>query len=373
MSSARAGAAPIVALAVMQCCSVSDATARQWQRDLTPFPAAPATVHLSARQPRTPTGALTWVATLEAVPVRWRFGTEDGRPETVFGQIGDVAVAADGSILVLDSRLGDVRLLSPAGTFLQTIGRAGNGPGEFARPSAIALDARGRLFVADFARRLHTFERDSRGRYAFVRTVSLPVAAEDMCFLGAELYIHGFDMLLTELIHRVDSSGRILQSFGAIYRSVNPWLNHAVSAGWLACHNETGTIVFAPKGIIPEIRSYRHDGTPLWRVRIGGFRPTIVEELPGGGIRFSGPPEGTHIVSALVPVPSGVMAQVRVVGATQPSSPGSDLVVIDARTGQASVLRWPSRVLGAAGRGWYVAIETDSVPIVGLWSSARTR
>jgi len=65
----------------------------------------------------------------------------------------DVATAADGSIWVTDGHETQsnhrVMKFSAAGDFLMSFGEFGDGPGQFNVPHAIAIDSRGRLFVAD--------------------------------------------------------------------------------------------------------------------------------------------------------------------------------------------------------------------------------
>lgn len=65
----------------------------------------------------------------------------------------DVAVAEDGSIYVTDGHETDsnhrVMKFSAAGEFLMSFGEFGSEPGQFNVPHAIAIDSRGRLFVAD--------------------------------------------------------------------------------------------------------------------------------------------------------------------------------------------------------------------------------
>ena len=70
-----------------------------------------------------------------------------------FSSPADVVVADDGSIFVGDGhyRDGNNRVVKFAadGTFIKEWGRTGYGPGEFHVLHALAIDARGRLFVAD--------------------------------------------------------------------------------------------------------------------------------------------------------------------------------------------------------------------------------
>jgi hypothetical protein len=72
---------------------------------------------------------------LQTVQVKelWRAGGEDD--EVLFGSIGRVLVDGAGTLYLLDSRLSHVQVYSPDGTFLRTVSREGDGPGESRRPS----------------------------------------------------------------------------------------------------------------------------------------------------------------------------------------------------------------------------------------------
>jgi len=63
--------------------------------------------------------------------------------------IGDVARDSDGNIYILDS--GDYRIqrFDSKGNYLTTIGRKGEGPGEFRGPDNLNLDNDGQIYVAD--------------------------------------------------------------------------------------------------------------------------------------------------------------------------------------------------------------------------------
>ncbi len=92
------------------------------------------------------------------------FGTagQAGADATHFNQPTDVAVAADGTIYVSDG-YGNSRVveLDPTGQFVRAWGTPGNGPGQFDTPHSIALDAQGRVYVADRGNsRIQRFDRD---------------------------------------------------------------------------------------------------------------------------------------------------------------------------------------------------------------------
>ena len=79
-------------------------------------------------------------------------GVEGSGPDH-FSSPADVVVAEDGSVFVADGhyRDGNNRVVKFAadGTYIKSWGKTGYGPGEFHVLHALAIDSRGRLFVAD--------------------------------------------------------------------------------------------------------------------------------------------------------------------------------------------------------------------------------
>jgi sugar lactone lactonase YvrE len=88
-----------------------------------------------------------------------------GNGHDTFNAPTDVAVAANGDILVSDGHGGDTNArivkFTKDGTYIKEWGKRGAGPGEFAIPHALAIDAAGRVFVADRSNnRIEIFDRD---------------------------------------------------------------------------------------------------------------------------------------------------------------------------------------------------------------------
>jgi hypothetical protein len=75
---------------------------------------------------------------------------EAGTDSTHFDQPTDMAITPSGEVFVSDG-YGNNRVvhLDKDGKYVKSWGRLGTGPGEFSIPHAIALDSRGRLYVAD--------------------------------------------------------------------------------------------------------------------------------------------------------------------------------------------------------------------------------
>mgnify|MGYP001063656489 CR=1 FL=1 len=91
-------------------------------------------------------------------------GVQEGDEEYMLNQPQDVKVSEDGTIYVLD--WGDVciTVFDENGAYLRTIGRKGQGPGEFDTPGFFDLSSDGRIFFMDTRnRRVVTF--DVKGEY----------------------------------------------------------------------------------------------------------------------------------------------------------------------------------------------------------------
>jgi sugar lactone lactonase YvrE len=90
-----------------------------------------------------------------------------GSGPTLFDQPTDVVVAPNGDIFVTDSHRNGLNnrvvKFKKDGTFVKEWGHKGSGRGEMSEPHSIAMDSRGRLFVADRENnRIQIFDQDGR-------------------------------------------------------------------------------------------------------------------------------------------------------------------------------------------------------------------
>ena len=73
--------------------------------------------------------------------------TED--ENLAFNSPSDIAMDSAGNIYILDSGNQRIQKFSPEGKYLTTIGRKGQGPGEFNYPGSLDIDGQGNLYVLD--------------------------------------------------------------------------------------------------------------------------------------------------------------------------------------------------------------------------------
>lgn len=71
------------------------------------------------------------------LPELWRLGGDSESEEEFFGVISDIDIDAAGNVYLLDSQLNEAKIYTKDGEYLRSIGREGEGPGEFRIPSSM--------------------------------------------------------------------------------------------------------------------------------------------------------------------------------------------------------------------------------------------
>jgi len=84
-----------------------------------------------------------------SIEEKLRIGQLDGPEEFLFSYISDIAVNSRGDIYVADRQLAEVRKFNQDGEHLLTIGRRGQGPGEFQIVNIISVDPQDHLIAYD--------------------------------------------------------------------------------------------------------------------------------------------------------------------------------------------------------------------------------
>lgn len=106
-----------------------------------------------------------------------------------FGSIRDLDVTSDGRMVVADGDASNIKVLRPDGALIDTLGRAGEGPGEFQRLASVQIARGDSLYAYDPLRlRLTVFTLSQP--YEMARTVTIPReegAAATVHVLGSQL------------------------------------------------------------------------------------------------------------------------------------------------------------------------------------------
>ena len=121
-----------------------------------------------------------------------------GNPPTHFTEPNDVLVAPNGNIFVAESHgaqfldepgptaVGRISKFAPDGKFIKSWGSWGYGPSQFRGPHSLAMDSKGRLFVADRGnRRIQIFDQEGAHLatwYQFSRISGLYIDAKDTLY-----------------------------------------------------------------------------------------------------------------------------------------------------------------------------------------------
>ena len=213
-------------------------------------------------------------------------GAEEGDPGEMLFDVRDATWLGDGRIVVANAGTSDLRVFDAAGTYLETWGGQGDGPGEFSAytPEAVARWP-GDSIAADnmFGRRVEVFDSQgdpgrtvtmADGYHSFLGVLpDRTVLAKPSAVLRGGLFGAG------ELLVRRDEDFGLLQPDGELRASLGAlpgeeWFSSA--AGPMAMRHPFGRATIATiwgdlAVVAPtdryELRAYRSDGTLVRIIR----------------------------------------------------------------------------------------------------------
>lgn len=103
-------------------------------------------------------------------PQVYAIGAAEGAEHEMFGEIAGVAFDASDNLYVLDRSNARVMVYGPTGRFIRQIGRKGQGPGELTVPMQLAIADDGTVVVMDLARPAYSLFRPDG---TFIRNVAM--------------------------------------------------------------------------------------------------------------------------------------------------------------------------------------------------------
>ena len=89
-------------------------------------------------------------------------GALSGEDWETFGNVTNLVFDEAGNLHIFDLNAKRIVVVDPEGNFVRTIGRQGEGPGEFSSPLAFTILGDGRMVVYDFPRTFHLFDQEGR-------------------------------------------------------------------------------------------------------------------------------------------------------------------------------------------------------------------
>lgn len=242
-------------------------------------------------------------------------GELEAKDENVaFNLPSDVALDKDGNIYILDSGNHRIQKFGPDGQYLATIGRKGQGPGEFVYPESIDIDGSGFIYVSDPNNQkiqvLTPEGKESRtirmideqpGIVRLTGSGGMVMAAGSrvMMFSGGE----DEPKELPKLIKILDAQGVVQKEFGEARDYKDILLNRAAN-GIQTALDQKGNVYLAFT-YQNRIEKYSPDGRLLWRADRELDYTTEPKdkgklERRGGNVSFRGPQLNTCAVGVAV-------------------------------------------------------------------------
>ncbi len=253
-------------------------------------------------------GGLWGKAPKVALELVRKIGDVDTEDEHLaFNFPSDVAVDKAGHIYILDTGNTRIQKFGPEGAYLATIGRKGQGPGEFIMPDGLDIDRDGNLVVGDTAQsRLHVIIGDGKDERSIIlkgeRLYGVRCLAAGGYLGRASTWIYpmrGQDtpkIADMRLFRHLAPDGRVTASFGTL-DDFGETMTNAVG-------NTTETAVGAGDELLVtytaqnRVEKYGPGGRLLWRADRPLDYGTEVKkkgkfDTSGGGVSMSAPEMNT--------------------------------------------------------------------------------
>jgi len=182
----------------------------------------------------------------------------------------DIVLDSAGNMFILDSGNNRIQMLNPEGIFIKTIGRRGQGPGEFQFPYSVAIDSQDYLYVFDSVNlRIQVFTPEGKQE----KTIKFKTYAQNQIrLLKSGLVVmggmYGFRPFmekrkLPKLIEVVDKNGKMINTFGEMRDYKN--LNVNMNGNWFYLDLDTEENICLSFQFQNRIEKYSSDGKLLWQ------------------------------------------------------------------------------------------------------------
>ncbi|MGB7294018.1 MAG: NHL repeat-containing protein [Candidatus Aminicenantales bacterium] len=191
-----------------------------------------------------------------------------------FNLPSDVALDKDGNIYILDSGNHRIQKFSADGKYLATLGRKGQGPGEFVYPESIDVDDAGQIYVSDPRNQRIQILTPEGKEARTIRMIDEPPGIVRLAGSGRMLMSPGSMMMmfsageeeikeLPKLVTVIDDRGDVQKKFGEQRDYKDFLLNKAGNGVQVAIEGKDSVyLAFSRQN---RIEKYSPDGLLLWR------------------------------------------------------------------------------------------------------------
>lgn len=195
----------------------------------------------------------------------------------------DIVLDATGDMYILDTGNKRIQKLNPEGKFIKTIGRQGQGPGEFQSPHSLDIDKEDNIYVHDpRAMRIQVFTSDGKMKRLIKFT---KFSLDQIRLTRSELIVMGGRIGLRDLMQNrkpnlleiVNQDGNIKKRFGEMrdYKDLN--VNSHANNFFL--DSDTDGNIYISFAYQNRIEKYSHDGMRLWNAdRILNYGTKVIDK-----------------------------------------------------------------------------------------------
>ena len=214
----------------------------------------------------------------------------------------DMALDKQGNLYVLDTGNHRIQKFTSDGEYIATLGRQGQGPGEFHFPLSLDVDTQGNLVIcSQYSKKIQVIDPTGEEIKSQVVTEDFSryvrVTSDNNLLTPAprnSFFRDDKNVKPDPLFQRMDRQGKVTESFGEPRDYKNALLS-ASGNNVNFCVGVDGSI-YASFDNQNRIEKYSHDGRLIWRsdrkLKYNAEKPLYkgkIERFKGGGINIEGP------------------------------------------------------------------------------------
>ncbi len=280
--------------------------------------------------------------------------------EDSFGSVESIALLDNSEVVVADG-MNNRLLLFSGGSEVDSFGRRGEGPAEFAMLRVVARGQADTIVALDVSRAKLVVLQARGTSLSQLSSAILSFPAEHLCMLGPRLFVLGFHD--SSLVHEISLAGEVLNSFGSP-EGADPIEMAISSTGRLACSPDNDRIALVSK-MFGIIRIFEATGELIRRDSVPDFSRTIYNIGPGG-MRPELPDIGyAHTVDAVHWFGGDLLVQLSR-GPRQDGHTRESRWLSDTDGWRAGPADWP-RILGYTTTGLVYASVDDPYPVIRIY------